>query len=155
MKGNKSRDTRPELQLRRSVHRRGLRYRLGVTVTVEGLKVRPDLTFKSDRVAVFVDGCFWHACPDHGRRPRKNSEYWGPKLDRNVARDRLVDTALTAAGWVVLRVWEHEDAEEAGIRVARVVTARGGKRRGFRRKQREDLPHLAEARSLSLGAKGV
>jgi DNA mismatch endonuclease (patch repair protein) len=67
---------------------------------------------------VFVDGCFWHRCPLHGNRPRANAAYWGPKLDRNVERDRAVDAALGSAGWIVLRFWEHEDPQIAAELVA-------------------------------------
>jgi DNA mismatch endonuclease (patch repair protein) len=75
--------------------------------------VRPDLVFTKSRVAVFVDGCFWHVCPAHGRQPTHNEWYWTPKLRRNVERDRMADAALTAAGWTVLRIWEHVPAEDA------------------------------------------
>jgi DNA mismatch endonuclease (patch repair protein) len=75
--------------------------------------VRPDLVFTKSRVAVFVDGCFWHVCPVHGREPTHNEWYWTPKLRRNVERDRIADTALATAGWRVVRIWEHVPLEEA------------------------------------------
>lgn len=87
-------------------------------IKVESRTVRPDVVFSRARLAVFVDGCFWHCCPEHGNAPRANTSYWGPKLAKNVQRDRLVDAGLTAAGWGVLRAWEHEDPEEVADRVA-------------------------------------
>nr|WP_231932827.1 very short patch repair endonuclease [Micromonospora rifamycinica] len=96
--------TKPELALRRELHRRGLRFR----VNHSDLPGRPDVAFSRAKVAVFVDGCFWHRCPQHGTVPRNNREWWQAKLDRNVARDRAKDAALAELGWVVLHVWEHE-----------------------------------------------
>jgi DNA mismatch endonuclease, patch repair protein len=84
--------------------------------------VRPDIAFTARRIAVFVDGCFWHVCPEHGTKPANNTWYWGPKLARNVERDRAADAALAAAGWRVVRIWEHESLEAA---VAAVLTAVG------------------------------
>ncbi len=83
-------------------------------------RVRPDIAFTARKVAVFVDGCFWHACPQHGSKPRSNEWYWGPKLLKNVERDRVNDAALILAGWTVVRLWEHVPVDEA---VATVVTA--------------------------------
>jgi DNA mismatch endonuclease (patch repair protein) len=108
MRGNPRRDTMPEVALRSELHRRGLRFRKDLPVRVSGRVVRPDVAFTRARLAVFVDGCFWHACPVHGNQPRVNTDYWRPKLAGNVARDRSVDTALAAAGWRVIRAWEHE-----------------------------------------------
>jgi DNA mismatch endonuclease, patch repair protein len=117
MRANRKRDTAPEMRLRRWLHARGLRYRVASALRVGDLLVRPDLVFPKPRVAVFVDGCFWHGCPDHGTQPRRNSDYWGPKLASNLARDARVDGALAGAGWHVVRVWEHECADDAGYRV--------------------------------------
>ncbi|MFC0432559.1 very short patch repair endonuclease [Kutzneria buriramensis] len=105
--------TKPEVALRRELHRRGLRFR----VNHPGLPGRPDLAFTRAKVAVFVDGCFWHCCPDHGTLPRNNRDWWRAKLDRNVARDRAKDAALTGLGWSVLHVWEHEAPGTAADRV--------------------------------------
>ena len=80
----------------------------------------PDFVFQKLKVAVFVDGCFWHCCPDHGTVPRNNRDWWLAKLDRNVARDRAKDAALAGLGWSVLHVWEHESARGAADRVASV-----------------------------------
>ncbi|MGF1645815.1 MAG: very short patch repair endonuclease [Kineosporiaceae bacterium] len=115
-----TRDTLPELALRRELHRRGLRYRVD-TVLMPGVRRRADVVFARARVAVFVDGCFWHRCPDHGTAPRHNAGWWAAKLDRTVARDRDTDARLVRAGWTVVRVWEHERANEAADRVEQVV----------------------------------
>ncbi|GGK40678.1 hypothetical protein GCM10010124_36910 [Pilimelia terevasa] len=96
--------TKPELALRRELHRRGLRFR----INHPQLPGRPDVAFTRAKVAVFVDGCFWHCCPEHGTLPRNNRQWWQDKLDRNVARDRAKDAALADLDWVVLHVWEHE-----------------------------------------------
>jgi DNA mismatch endonuclease, patch repair protein len=117
MLANRRADTAPEIALRRALHARGARFRKDHAVTLTGMSVRPDIVFTRARVAVFVDGCFWHRCPQHATDPKANSDYWGPKLRANVERDRLVDRVLTAAGWTVLRIWEHEDAADAADRV--------------------------------------
>jgi DNA mismatch endonuclease, patch repair protein len=120
MQGNRKRDTRPEVSLRRAVHALGLRYR----VAARPLPTRPwtaDLVFPSERVAVFLDGCYWHGCPEHYAAPRTNPGYWLPKIDRNRRRDVLVDEELSAGGWTVLRIWEHEPPAEAAARVATTV----------------------------------
>lgn len=115
------RDTKPEMALRRALHGRGFRYRKDLRLDLDsGARVRPDIVFTARQVAVFVDGCFWHCCPQHGTQPAANTWYWEPKLRRNVERDRAADTALDAAGWTVLRLWEHEALDEA---VAAVVHA--------------------------------
>lgn len=105
--------TKPELALRRELHRRGLRFR----VNHAALPGRPDVALTRVRVAVFVDGCFWHCCPEHGTLPRNNREWWQDKLDRNVARDRAKDAALADLGWTVLHIWEHEAPGAAADRV--------------------------------------
>ena len=111
------RDTKPEVALRSLLHRRGRRFRKDYRLDLADARVRPDLVFTRSRVAVFVDGCFWHVCPVHGREPTHNEWYWTPKLRRNVARDRIADAALAAAGWTVIRIWEHVPVEEAAVRV--------------------------------------
>ncbi|MFY1654006.1 very short patch repair endonuclease [Solwaraspora sp. WMMB762] len=105
--------TKPELLLRRELHRRGLRFRIHDA----RLPGRPDVVFTRARLAVFVDGCFWHCCPEHGTLPRNNRDWWQAKLDRNVARDRAKDAALADLGWTVLHVWEHEATAAAADRV--------------------------------------
>jgi DNA mismatch endonuclease (patch repair protein) len=127
-KANRKRNTAPEVRLRSELHRRGLRFRKDLLIrTSAGPKVRPDVVFTKARVAVFVDGCFWHGCPDHGTVPRRNTEYWGPKLDRNIERDHRANETLEAEGWLVLRVWEHEGSE-AAERVVKAVRARPERR---------------------------
>lgn len=120
MRGQARRDTAPEVELRRRLYASGLRYRVGFR-PLPAMRRTADVAFPRQRVAVFVDGCFWHQCPDHGTRPRANAEFWDSKLARNVARDRETDAALGKAGWVVVRVWEHEDAAAAALRVRDAV----------------------------------
>jgi len=123
MRGNRRRDTLPELKLRREMHRRGLRYRCDYPIPLPGRRpVRPDIVFTRCHVAVFVDGCFWHGCPVHGSVPRSNNAYWRAKLARNRLRDRDVDLALEQAGWTSVRVWEHEDHAIAAERIATLVS---------------------------------
>lgn len=114
------RDTNPELALRSELHRRGLRFRVDRR-PVPGVRTRADLVFPREKVAVYVDGCFWHGCPDHGTMPKANADFWGPKLARNKERDREIDEALTDEGWTVIRAWEHEDPVSAADRVEHVV----------------------------------
>src|SRR5512146_2052423 len=109
MSRNRKRDTRAELAVRSALHARGLRFRVDHRLRLADLAVRPDVVFTRRRIAVFIDGCFWHACPEHGTTPGRNTDYWLPKLRRNVERDRRVDRALTDSGWQVIRAWEHED----------------------------------------------
>ncbi len=118
MKANRRRDTKPERVVRSELHRRGLRFRKDHPVRTPERLVRVDVAFTRARLAIFVDGCFWHRCPVHGTEPARNSSYWTPKLDRNVARDRAVDAALLAEGWTVLRFWEHEEAVPVADAVA-------------------------------------
>jgi DNA mismatch endonuclease (patch repair protein) len=114
MQGNTGRDTKPEIALRSALHRRGLRFRKNLVVrTTSGVKVRPDVVFTKARIAVFVDGCFWHSCPQHATKPTKNGDFWQAKLQANVKRDRLVARVLAEDGWHLLRIWEHEDPESA------------------------------------------
>jgi DNA mismatch endonuclease (patch repair protein) len=92
--------------------------------TSGGDKVKADIAFTRARVAVFVGGCFWHGCPDHGNTPKANTHYWGPKLKRNRARDRHVTAALEADGWTVLRIWEHEPISDAADLIVAAVPRR-------------------------------
>jgi DNA mismatch endonuclease (patch repair protein) len=115
------RDTGPELALRRVLYRRGLRYRVHRR-PLPDLPRQADIVFPGAKVAVFVDGCFWHGCPEHGRREhRTNGWYWPKKIAANRERDRDTDERLTAVGWVPVRIWEHEDPQEAADRVADAV----------------------------------
>lgn len=109
-------DTAPELALRRELHRRGLRYR--IELPLPGLpRRRADVVFPRAKVAVFVDGCFWHACPTHGTQPARNDVWWAAKLRRNVERDAETNAHLEALGWRVVRVWEHESTVAAADRI--------------------------------------
>lgn len=117
------RDTAPELELRSELHGRGLRYRVDRRPLV-GVPSRADLVFGPAKVAVYVDGCFWHSCPEHGTMPRSNEEFWQTKLARNRERDAAVNGALAEAGWTVVRVWEHEEIDAAADRVEAAVRER-------------------------------
>jgi DNA mismatch endonuclease, patch repair protein len=128
MRANRRSDTKPELALRRALHKQGYRYRKDYRLDLTAARVRPDIAFTARRVAVFVDGCFWHCCPEHGTQPANNTWYWEPKLARNVARDRAADAALGAAGWSVVRIWEHESLEAAVAAVVAAVEAGAARR---------------------------
>lgn len=123
MRANRSRDTKPELALRRALHALGLRYRVHIR-PVPDAACEPDIIFTRRRVAVFVDGCYWHGCPQHHRAPRAHADYWAVKIARNMERDRDTDQRLIQSGWLPLRVWEHEDPDSAASRIAEVVRAR-------------------------------
>lgn len=116
MRAQRRRDTAPEVALRRELHRRGARFFVD-RAPLPGLRRRADLVFPRKRVAVYVDGCFWHSCPQHATSPKNNAQWWADKLAANVVRDRDTDTRLAAAGWSVVRIWEHEDPAEAADRV--------------------------------------
>ena len=121
MRANRRANTKPEIALRSELHRRGLRFRCDLRIDLDGARARPDVVFTRRRVAVFVDGCFWHGCPDHGSLPLANRDYWSLKIAGNRARDARVDLALRAGGWRVLRVWEHDDVGSAAATVEDVV----------------------------------
>jgi DNA mismatch endonuclease (patch repair protein) len=122
MSAARRRDTAAEVALRGELHARGLRYR--VTFPVPGQRRRTiDVAFTRAKVAVFVDGCFWHGCPEHGTRPRSNSEWWTTKLAANRARDRDTERLLRDLGWTVVRVWEHESPHLAAERVISAIRA--------------------------------
>jgi DNA mismatch endonuclease (patch repair protein) len=109
MQAIRARDTTPELEVRRRLHAAGLRYRVGVR-PVPTLRRTADIVFTRRRIAIFIDGCFWHSCPAHGHAVGTNQAYWAPKLARTIARDLETTEALQAAAWTVARFWEHEDA---------------------------------------------
>lgn len=130
MRGNKRADTKPEVAVRTELHRRGLRFRKDYLLPVrEARGVRADIVFTRVRVAVFIDGCFWHGCPEHGRAPRRNTGYWGPKLVRNRNRDQLVTERLVEDGWRVIRLWEHISPTEAAGLIASSVEAASARAR--------------------------
>jgi DNA mismatch endonuclease (patch repair protein) len=120
MKANRSRDTRPELALRSAAHALGLRYRVN-TRPLPGLRRTADLVFSRLKIAVFVDGCFWHGCPEHFRSSKINASFWATKIADNRERDHDTDHRLSDAGWTVIRIWEHEDPCEAAQRIASIV----------------------------------
>ena len=122
MVANRSRDTKPELRVRSAVHRRGLRYRVSAR-PIPGLRRTADMVFRPAKVAVFIDGCFWHGCPEHYVEPRTNADYWSAKIARNKGRDSDTDQRLRDAGWVVLRYWEHEPFEEVAEDIIRTVNS--------------------------------
>jgi DNA mismatch endonuclease (patch repair protein) len=122
MKRVRQRDTTPELALRRKLFALGLRYRLHRLV-VPGVRRRPDIVFGQERVAIFIDGCFWHGCPQHGTMAKANRAFWQRKIAENKRRDSDTDARLRQSGWLVLRVWEHEPADEAAKRVLNILSA--------------------------------
>lgn len=131
----RKRDTPCEMALRLTLHSRGLRYRIDVS-PLSGERFRADLVFRRERVAVFVDGCFWHFCPDHGEVPRSNHEWWTRKFQRNRERDELANTRLLAEGWLPVRFWEHEDMALAADVVQDVVLSQRRPRSRSRRGKR-------------------
>lgn len=139
MQSNRSRDTRPEIRLRQELYALGLRYRVAQH-PIAGFRRTADVVFRPTKIAVFVDGCFWHSCPQHGSLLLRNRDYWVSKLDQNVRRDAETNSVLKAHGWQVIRVWEHEVAAQAATRIARRVK--------FRRKS---LPYTA-SKDLLLAA---
>jgi len=112
----RSKDTTPEVLLRRALWSSGLRYRLRLK-----LPGTPDIAITKSKIAIFVDGCFWHGCPEHYTKPVRNADFWKKKLERNVSRDRSVDLKLARLGWTVIRVWEHEVSSELDRIVARIA----------------------------------
>lgn len=123
MQSNRSRDTKPELVLRRQLHALGLRYRVCARPVPE-VRSTADIVFRAARVAVEVRGCFWHGCPEHYRAPASNAAYWSEKVQRNMRRDAENEQRLRDAGWLLVSVWEHEDPVEASQRIAAIVRQR-------------------------------
>ncbi|MFF9600780.1 very short patch repair endonuclease [Streptomyces sp. NPDC014684] len=123
MQAIRSRDTTPERLVRRLVHAQGLRYRVAAR-PLSDLRRTADMVFRPAKVAVFIDGCYWHGCPEHYVSPKTNPGYWSDKVARNMARDRDTDERLRAAGWLVLRFWEHEAAEECSEMIRQTVISR-------------------------------
>jgi len=120
MQANKRRDTLPELRLRSALFRMGLRFRVDRR-PVAAITGRADVVFTRRRVAVFVDGCYWHGCPTHYVAPRTNAGYWSGKVDGNRRRDAATSAALIEAGWRVVRVWEHDEPLGAAAAIAAIV----------------------------------
>jgi DNA mismatch endonuclease (patch repair protein) len=120
MRAQRERDTGIERAIRSLLHARGLRFRIHRRL-LPGSRREVDVVFPGAKVAVFVDGCFWHGCPEHGTWPRNNAEFWRDKIEGNVSRDRDTDARLEADGWTVVRVWEHEAPADAAARIADAV----------------------------------
>lgn len=125
MQGNRRRDTKPEIAVRRLVHAAGLRYRVDHR-PLKCLNRRADLVFPRQKIAVFIDGCFWHGCAEHHTVARSNETFWAEKVRRNRERDRDTDARLDADGWLILRAWEHEPPADVAQRVIDAVKARRG-----------------------------
>ena len=123
MRANRARDTGPELRLRSALHRRGLRFFVD-RPPLKGIRRRADIVFPRLRIAVYVDGCFWHGCPIHGTWPKRNAAFWRDKIETNRRRDADTDRRLVEVGWAVVRVWEHEAVDQAVERVAATVKER-------------------------------
>lgn len=120
MVANRGSETKPEVALRSALHRRSLRFRKHVA-PLPGLRCQADIVFSRWKIAVFVDGCFWHSCPEHATHPKANATWWWEKLAQTERRDRRNDQLLADAGWTVIRVWEHEDPESAARRVEQAL----------------------------------
>lgn len=125
MRRQKRKDTGIEMAVRRRLHAMGLRYRVDHRV-LEGSRRRHDVVFTRARVIVDVRGCFWHACPEHGTRPKANADWWEAKLEANVARDRDTERRAAEQGWLLIVVWEHDDPDEAAARIVEAVAFRSG-----------------------------
>ena len=124
MRAIRRRDTGPEREIRSLLHREGLRFRVDHAIPLNSdvaKRARPDIVFTRRRLAIFIDGCFWHACPEHGRKPTKNQQYWSPKIARNVQRDQEQTAALESEGWKVLRIWAHTPSAEAAELIRRAL----------------------------------
>lgn len=123
MQANRSRDTRTERRLRRSLYHEGLRFRVNYRPPIP-CRCSVDVAIVWARVAIFVDGCFWHGCPHHYRTPQSHTDYWRDKIARNRTRDLAVEQALSAEGWAVVRIWEHEPVADATVRVVELIRVR-------------------------------
>lgn len=123
MQAIRSRDTKPEQLIRRLVHAKGLRYRVAAR-PLPDLRRTADLVFRPTKVAVFIDGCYWHGCPEHYIPPKTNPGYWSDKVARNMTRDRDTDQRLAEAGWLVLRFWEHQDSDACAASIVNTVRGR-------------------------------
>jgi DNA mismatch endonuclease (patch repair protein) len=125
MLSNRRKDTRPELLIRSRLHQAGLRFRIDYPLSLPiGRPIRIDVAFPRLKVAIFIDGCFWHCCPEHGSQPRTNAQYWQPKLERNVLRAAQVNSGLSELGWLVIRAWEHEEPMAVAARIRLTINER-------------------------------
>lgn len=123
MKAAKPRDTAAEKALRSALHKKGLRFRIDGK-PIKALNRKADIVFRPAKVAVFVDGCFWHGCPIHGTQAKENAEFWAKKIKQNQERDKDTVIQLQAVGWRVIRVWEHEDPEKTAQEIYDIVVKR-------------------------------
>jgi DNA mismatch endonuclease, patch repair protein len=122
MRSTRGYDTAPQLAVRSLLHRAGLRFRVRYSIILGPRRwTRPDVVFTRARLAVYIDGCFWHGCPEHRTHPRNNSAYWAAKIEGNIARDADTDRRLDDLGWHVLRAWKHEDPASVAARIADAV----------------------------------
>jgi DNA mismatch endonuclease, patch repair protein len=149
MQSNRGRDSGPEMRLRTRLHSLGLRYRVGLRVEKD-LRRTVDIAFTGQKVAVFVDGCFWHGCPLHARDPKTNSDFWVAKISRNKKRDEDTNDELRMRGWRVVRYWEHDDPAEAAREIGEIVEsvrqekAHGASRTTLRASARDNVLNLEE-----------
>jgi DNA mismatch endonuclease (patch repair protein) len=134
MQATRRRDTPGEIALRKALRAKGLR--INSEVRLPGTRRRADIAFKQAKIAVFVDGCFWHACPRHGTWPKTNAAWWRSKIKSNQRRDRDTDRSLRSIGWTVLRFWTHEDAETAAQKVYKAIERSKAKYRRLKKKER-------------------
>ena len=118
----RQKDTQAELELRKALHAKGLRYRLHVPLLAKPRRVA-DIVFSKSRIAVFVDGCFWHGCPEHATWPKSNADFWRTKIEANRMRDADTDQRLKMLGWRIVRIWEHENVSDAAIHIASLIAA--------------------------------
>jgi len=130
MRGNARRDTRPELAVRRLIFAAGLRYRVDYAPLPEYRRLKADIVFPRVRIAIFIDGCFWHGCVDHYRPATANAKFWSTKIAGNRQRDISSNLKLVEAGWTVLRFWEHEAPEQVASRIIAVLLASGPRLEG-------------------------
>jgi len=144
MQSNRRRDTRPELLVRRALFANGLRFRVDFAPG-RNRRRRADIVFTRTRLAIFIDGCFWHGCPVHATTPKLNADYWRPKLERNVERDRETDEELRSEGWKVARFWEHEDPEAVVEAIRSLIAALEGSTHWGDRTASERSDHGNEA----------
>lgn len=130
MQRQKRRDTGCEMAVRKLLHASGIRYRVDFRPLADQ-RFRVDIGWKTKQIAVFIDGCFWHGCSEHGTIPKKNSDWWESKLRSNAARDKRTDEVLRSRGWTVLRFWEHEPPTEV-VAVIRMNLTRQASSAGVR-----------------------
>jgi DNA mismatch endonuclease (patch repair protein) len=155
MKANRRRDTRPELRFRRSLHALGMRFIVDAPVPGTSRRRRADVLLRGPRIAIYVDGCFWHSCPEHQHLPRANREWWKRKFSSIMQRDYDTDVAVLAAGWVPVRIWEHEDPDDAAARVHSLATSAMRSRSSQARGRRATPASLIEPQQVwEAGSRG-